>query len=243
MSWSTRELAELAGTTVKSVRYYHQIGLLDEPERAPNGYKRYEVAHLTRLLQIRRLVGLGVPLSKVGEMAEKDSDGVAAVFRTLDTELADTVEHLQRIRQELAVLSRPGASTDLPAGFGDVAGPLRDNDRALLSIYAQFYSEESMDTVRRLLATDPNPELDEDFRDLPEDADDATRQALAERLAPVISARGTDHAVELTPRATTPRQAAAAQRAVEHALEALYHPAQLDVLRRAHEIGAGTADA
>ena len=31
MPWSTRELAELAGTTVKAVRHYHEIGLLDEP--------------------------------------------------------------------------------------------------------------------------------------------------------------------------------------------------------------------
>ncbi|WP_375117890.1 MerR family transcriptional regulator [Nonomuraea sp. MTCD27] len=39
------------------MRYYHQVGLLDEPDREPNGYKRYEVHHLTRLLQIKRLTG------------------------------------------------------------------------------------------------------------------------------------------------------------------------------------------
>lgn len=49
MAWSTRELAELAGTTVKSVRYYRQLELLDEPERLTNGYKQYEVRHLVRL--------------------------------------------------------------------------------------------------------------------------------------------------------------------------------------------------
>lgn len=55
MAWSTRELAEMAGTTVKSVRLYHQRGLLEEPERSPNGYKKYEVRHLVDLLRIRRL--------------------------------------------------------------------------------------------------------------------------------------------------------------------------------------------
>ena len=50
VAWSTRELAELAGTTVKSVRYYHQLRLLDEPARLTNGYKQYEVRHLVRLL-------------------------------------------------------------------------------------------------------------------------------------------------------------------------------------------------
>ncbi|WP_344094254.1 MerR family transcriptional regulator, partial [Nocardiopsis composta] len=60
MAWSTRQVAELAGTTVKAVRYYHRIGLLDVPERTANGYKRYEVEHLVRLVQIKRLSDLGV---------------------------------------------------------------------------------------------------------------------------------------------------------------------------------------
>ncbi|MBE1592289.1 putative MFS family arabinose efflux permease [Nonomuraea angiospora] len=31
LGWSTREVAELAGTTLKTVRHYHDIGLLEEP--------------------------------------------------------------------------------------------------------------------------------------------------------------------------------------------------------------------
>ena len=41
MAWSTRELAGLAGTTVNTIRHYHRLGLLDEPERRYNGYKQY----------------------------------------------------------------------------------------------------------------------------------------------------------------------------------------------------------
>ena len=50
MGWSTRELAELAGTTIKAVRHYHEHGLLEEPRRAVNGYKQYGAGHLVRLL-------------------------------------------------------------------------------------------------------------------------------------------------------------------------------------------------
>lgn len=239
MTWSTREIAELSGTTVKSVRYYHQIGLLDEPDRAPNGYKRYEVSHLTRLLQIKRLAGLGVPLAQIAEMSTKDSDGLASVFQAIDAELAATAEHIRSVRQELAALSRPGAAPDVPTGFSAVAENLRENDRALLTIYAQLYTDESMEQVRAMLAADPNPELDEAFRDLPEDAGEDERQALAERLAPLVNRPGTDQPVTLEPKATTPRQTAAARRTVEHALEALYNPAQLDVLRRARAMDPG----
>jgi DNA-binding transcriptional MerR regulator len=65
MAWSTRRLAQLAGTTVKTIRHYHSIGLLEEPERAGNGYKQYGTAHLVRLLQIARLRELGMPLADI----------------------------------------------------------------------------------------------------------------------------------------------------------------------------------
>ncbi|WP_066367524.1 helix-turn-helix domain-containing protein [Herbidospora mongoliensis] len=227
MTWSTREIAELAETTVKTVRYYHEIGLLDEPDREPNGYKRYEVRHLTRLLRIKRLTGLGVPLAQVAAMGA-DPDRQASVFRTIDAELEATVERLQDIRRVLATLSEPGASADVPTGFSGVAEDLRDNDRALLTIYAQLFSDESMDAVRRTLEARPNVALDEEFRDLPEDADDITRQSLAEQLAPFI-----DHPVTLELKDSAPRQARVA---LGRALEALYNRAQIDVLRRAQVI-------
>lgn len=235
MTWSTREIAELSGTTTKAVRYYHEIGLLDEPDREPNGYnKRYEVRHLTRLLQIKRLTGLGLSLAQVAEMGT-ESDGHPSVFQEIDAELEATVERIQGIRQELATLSRPGATTDVPTGFQDVARPLRENDRALLTIYAQLFSEESMDTLREVLGADPHGALDDAFRDLPADADEATRQALAEHMAPFVGANGS---VTMEPKAATPRQAQAARNAVGQALQALYNEAQLDVLRRAHELSS-----
>ena len=35
------QLAAYAGVTVRTVRHYHQIGLLPEPERDASGYRRY----------------------------------------------------------------------------------------------------------------------------------------------------------------------------------------------------------
>ena len=53
MAWSTHELADLAGTSLRTVRHYHEVGLLDEPERHSNGYKQYGVAHLVRGIRQR----------------------------------------------------------------------------------------------------------------------------------------------------------------------------------------------
>ncbi|WP_224391194.1 MerR family transcriptional regulator [Pseudonocardia sp. ICBG1293] len=55
--WSPSRLAELAGTSRRAVRHYHELGLLPEPERRSNGYQYYGVDHLVRLIRIRRLTG------------------------------------------------------------------------------------------------------------------------------------------------------------------------------------------
>ena len=56
------------------MRHYHEAGLLDEPERRSNGYKQYGVPHLLRLLQIRRLRDLGVPLAQIEPLGRADED-------------------------------------------------------------------------------------------------------------------------------------------------------------------------
>ncbi len=101
MTWSTRELAELARTTVNTIRHYHHLGLLAEPERKDNGYKQYDEKHLARLLRIRRLVGLGVPLSHVGD-DDVARQSLQETLHLLDAELAASIQRLQRARSDIA---------------------------------------------------------------------------------------------------------------------------------------------
>src|SRR4051812_20211510 len=49
------QLADYAGVTVKTVRNYHERGLLEEPPRDASGYRRYGVEHAIRLVKIRTL--------------------------------------------------------------------------------------------------------------------------------------------------------------------------------------------
>lgn len=113
MPWSTRELAELAHTTLNTVRHYHAIGLLDEPGRAINGYKRYEVRHLVRLVQIRRLRELGVPLDQI-DQASTPGSASAAALRSIDAELASSIDRLQRARSEIGAILRGSITADAP---------------------------------------------------------------------------------------------------------------------------------
>ena len=96
MAWSTRRLAQLGGTTVKTIRHYHEIGLLDEPERAGNGYKQYGTAHLVHILQIARLRDLGMGLAQIAELEGSD-EAFAATLHQLDAQLAESISHQQQL--------------------------------------------------------------------------------------------------------------------------------------------------
>lgn len=65
------EVARLAGTTVRTIRHYHAIGLLAEPARLPNGYRDYSAADLLRVLRIRQLASLGFSLGQVPQVLER----------------------------------------------------------------------------------------------------------------------------------------------------------------------------
>lgn len=71
------EIAELTGTTVRTVRYYHSLGLLPVPAER-GGWRDYELAHVARLSRIRWLVRAGVSLEAVGRILG-ESDGAASL--------------------------------------------------------------------------------------------------------------------------------------------------------------------
>jgi DNA-binding transcriptional MerR regulator len=64
------ELASLAGTTPKAVRYYERLGLLRAATRGDNLYRYYEDTHLHQLRFIRRAQRLGLTLAEIGELME-----------------------------------------------------------------------------------------------------------------------------------------------------------------------------
>ncbi|MEU3754128.1 MerR family transcriptional regulator [Streptomyces olivoreticuli] len=89
--WSIGELAESAGVTVKTVRFYSDRGLLPEAVRSSGGHRRYGPDALDRLRLIRSLRALDLPVPEVGRVLEKEDaleDAVARQLRELGSQLA-----------------------------------------------------------------------------------------------------------------------------------------------------------
>ncbi|GAA0540924.1 DNA-binding transcriptional MerR regulator [Saccharopolyspora erythraea NRRL 2338] len=232
VAWSTREIAELAGTSLRAVRHYHEVGLLAEPERRANGYKKYGVAHLVRLLRIKRLTDLGFSLSQIAAMGEAD-DHPADALRALDAELAATIERLQRARGELAVILRQAVPTDLPPEFAPAAVPeLSEADRSFVVVLTRVLGPRGMQAYSEMLQDLPDDPTAPEFGELPADADEPTRQDVAERLVPYVRALHAEHPGLRDANADAPGGAQFAEQTVGKALVDLYNPAQLDVMRR-----------
>lgn len=220
---------------MKAIRHYHEIGLLDEPERTTNGYKQYQAVHLVRLLRITRLTDLDVPLSQVKVMAHADAEPEQA-HRVLDAELAASIDRLSRVRAELALIFQQHSSADLPAGFGPVDADLSEADRALILIYSRVFGPDEMnDLSAMMIEMGPDP-VHREFDSLPPDADDATRQELAEKYAPGLRRISTLYPWMKDPGSRALRGPTFLSETVGQAISELYNPAQLDVLQRATRI-------
>lgn len=64
------EIARLTGTTVRTVRYYHSLGLLPVPAER-GGWRDYELSHVARLSRIRWLVQAGVSLEAIERVLDE----------------------------------------------------------------------------------------------------------------------------------------------------------------------------
>lgn len=108
------ELARLAGVTVRALRHYHQVGVLAEPERRSNGYREYDVHDLIRVLRIKRLASLGVPLERMPDLLDDARDDAGQLLDELDAELAAQIDRLTQQRDLIARLRDHNAAPDLP---------------------------------------------------------------------------------------------------------------------------------
>ncbi len=118
------QLASYAGVTIRAVRHYHQVGLLEEPERDSSGYRSYDVGSVVRLIRIRTLAEAGVPLARVRDLLDADPETFAAATAEIDRQLRAQIRELQEHRRRIAQLASSD-SLAIPAEVADYLDRLR----------------------------------------------------------------------------------------------------------------------
>jgi MerR family transcriptional regulator, copper efflux regulator len=103
------EVAKLSGLSVKTIRYYTDIGLLDpQVRRSPSSsYRLYGSEVLNRLAFIRRTQSLGLSLTEIRDILEIHDQGTLPCGQTkhyLESKLAEIetqIRHLELLRTEV----------------------------------------------------------------------------------------------------------------------------------------------
>jgi MerR family transcriptional regulator, copper efflux regulator len=102
------EVAIKSGLSVKTIRYYDEIGLLTPAvERAKSGYRLFNPQVLKRLAFIRRAQALGLHLSEVQQILKVHDQGelpCGEVRQHLEAKVRDVrqqIEALEMLRLEL----------------------------------------------------------------------------------------------------------------------------------------------
>jgi DNA-binding transcriptional MerR regulator len=109
------QLAQRAGVSVRALRHYEQAGLI-HAERSANGYRDYPDATLTRVTNIRHLLGAGLTVEDVrgtflacldddvttARPAESAVRVAAARLAAVDARIAGQVALRERLVEALA---------------------------------------------------------------------------------------------------------------------------------------------
>jgi len=153
MAYQIKQLATLAGVSVRTLRYYDEIGLLKPAFVGDNGYRYYENAQVDRLQQICLYRTLQLSLAEIAVIIELPREQVAI-------QLQQQYQRIQQERQRLDQLlnlvqttiqtQREGAMmTDEEKFQAFKAARVTENEQQYGNESRQRYGEEVVDEANQ----------------------------------------------------------------------------------------------
>jgi len=112
------ELADSAGVTTKTIRYYESIGLLEEPERTASGYRSYGSMAIERLDFVKQAQASGLALAEIRSILEIKDDGgqscehTRSLLRQHLDDLDAKIVELETARVELRAMYERASGLD-----------------------------------------------------------------------------------------------------------------------------------
>lgn len=105
------QAARRAGVGVETVRFYEREGLIPQPPRPENGFRRYPQDAVSRIRFIRRSKALGFSLREIKDLLSLRVDAAAScgeVKKRAEAKIDDIdgkIRHLQEMKRALTKLT------------------------------------------------------------------------------------------------------------------------------------------
>lgn len=129
-TYTLAEVCELSGLSLRTARYYIQIGLVDKPEGETRA-ARYGAKHLDQFLAVQKWVASGLSLERIREQLH---GGLAAPVMARRPGTLEVKSHLL-LADGVELVIEPGL-----AGFSPEQ--LRDFSKRVMALYAEIKNEE-----------------------------------------------------------------------------------------------------
>jgi len=109
-------VANRAGVTPDTIRYYERLGVLPKPARTPSGYREYGEGIVNRLMLIRNAQQFGFPLREIASFLRVREAGgkpcrdvrraADLMLEAVDRQIAALVATRDQMQQTLSVWDR-----------------------------------------------------------------------------------------------------------------------------------------
>jgi DNA-binding transcriptional MerR regulator len=113
------ELSKQSGVSSKTIRYYEDIGLLPQPTRESNGYRKYSQTDVQRLKLVAGARRLDISIAEIQEILDMRDRQEAPCIRLLELiaqkreEIQQRIKQLKQMDAELANLHKLGMTFSL----------------------------------------------------------------------------------------------------------------------------------
>ncbi|MFM1653546.1 MerR family transcriptional regulator [Brevibacillus sp. B_LB10_24] len=104
--WKVGDLANLTGLTVRTLRYYDQIGLFSPSGQTESGHRLYSESDLSRLHQILSLKELGLSLEEIKSVLTDGQISPLEIVNLQMNRIKEQIKLQQKLLEQLEHVSK-----------------------------------------------------------------------------------------------------------------------------------------
>jgi DNA-binding transcriptional MerR regulator len=104
--WKVGELAKLTGLTIRTLRFYDQIGLFSPSGQTESGHRLYDELDLSRLQQILSLKELGLSLEEIKAVLTGGQISPSEIVDLQINQIKEQINLQQKLLEQLRHVSK-----------------------------------------------------------------------------------------------------------------------------------------